>query len=193
MNSFKEGYLKKNSVVIFPTDTVYGMGCLINDDKATQKIYQIKGRDQTKELVVLCSSLEEVKQLAVLSKKAEKIAETFWPGALTIILNSSEKYYKMTGKKTVGVRIPNNDTALNLIKINGPLKTTSVNKSNHPPLNDIVKIKEQFSELVDYIYEEENKNYLNISSTTISLIDNEIEFLRIGSISKERIMEVNND
>ncbi len=193
MKTFKEGFIKENSVVIFPTDTVYGMGCLINDKAALNKIYEIKGRNQTKEIAVLCSNLEEVKEIAVVTKKAEKIAKRFWPGALTIVFNSTDHYYEKSGKKTVGIRIPNHELALKLIKNNGPLKTTSVNISNEPPLNDIKEIKLRFGNLVSYIYMEENKHYTNISSTTINLSNNDIEFLRIGDISKEEIMEVYND
>lgn len=193
MKEFKEGYLKENSVVIFPTDTVYGMGCLINDEVATNKIYEIKGREQTKELAVLCSNLKQVEEIAVLSNKANKLAKAFWPGPLTIVLKTTEKYFKETNKKTIGIRIPNHQVALMLINNNGPLKTTSVNKSHQPPLNDIKKIKEEFSHLVDYIYEEQNNNYLNVSSTTINLSNDKLEFLRIGSIKEEEILEVYND
>ncbi len=193
MKNFLNGFIKENSVVIFPTDTVFGMGCLLYDEVAINKIYEIKGRDTTKELAVLCNNIEQVKQIAILDKKSEKLAKVFWPGALTIILKTSKEYYKKTGKNTIGVRIPNNEIALMLTKNNGPLKTTSVNKANFPPLNNINEIKESFSKDVDFIYEEEKGNYLNLSSTTIDLTTTEVKFIRIGSILEKEIMEVYNE
>ncbi len=183
----KEGFLNDGDVVIFPTDTVYGLACRLYDNEAIERIYQLKERSKTKHLAVLCDSLISINDIAVIDERVLKLAHAFWPGPLTMILPSTSAHFKKTGEKTIGVRIPNHDAALWLIKKNGPLLTTSVNKSGDLPLNDVDLIKQHFSDKVDYIYEEYNAFYLNISSTTIDLTHEEINYLRIGSITKEQI------
>lgn len=185
-----DGFLKDGSVVIFPTDTVYGLACRLYDNEAIEKIYALKERSKTKHLAVLCDTLIAINQIAVLDSRVMKLAYAFWPGALTIILPSTKKHFNKTHEETIGVRIPNHESALWLIKQNGPLLTTSVNKSGSAPMMDIDEIKKAFKDKVDYIYEEYNADYLNISSTTIDLTTSEVKFLRVGSISEAQILEV---
>src|SRR5690554_2324124 len=114
--SLKEGFLQEGSVVIFPTDTVYGMGCRLYDNVAIERILTIKNRPRSKHLAVLCDILVTVNDLAVLDSRAIKLAHAFWPGPLTIVLPSSKSHYEKTGDKTIGVRIPNHNGVLKLIK-----------------------------------------------------------------------------
>ncbi|MDD2574863.1 MAG: L-threonylcarbamoyladenylate synthase [Acholeplasmataceae bacterium] len=187
---YEEGFLTDGSVVIFPTDTVWGLACRLYDNAAIERIYTLKERSATKHLAVLCDNLVSVNDIAVIDERARKLAYAFWPGALTLILNSTKAHFEKTGDKTIGIRIPNHDSALWLIKKNGPLLTTSVNKSGSAPMMDLKEIIKVFGDEVDYIYEEYNAYYLNVSSTTIDLTNDKIEYLRIGSISKEDIEAV---
>lgn len=184
---YEEGFLTDGSVVIFPTDTVWGLACRLYDNTAIERIYTIKDRSKTKHLAVLCDSLVSVNDIGIIDERVRKLAYAFWPGALTLILPSTKSHFEKTGDKTVGIRIPNHEAALWLIKKNGPLLTTSVNKSGSVPLMDLKEIINTFGNEVDHIYEEYNAYYLNVSSTTIDLTGDEIEYLRIGSISKEDI------
>ncbi len=184
---FKEGYLSDGSVVIFPTDTVYGLACRLYDDLAIQRILQLKDRSKTKHLAVLCDSLVTINDIAIIDERALKLAHEFWPGALTIILPSTREHFAKTGEKTIGVRIPDHDSTIWLIKKNGPLVTTSVNKSGDEPLIDLAEIKKHYRDKVDYIYEEYNAFYLNVSSTTIDLTEKEVKYLREGTITKQQI------
>lgn len=186
----KEGFLNDGNVVIFPTDTVYGLACRLYDTEAINRIYELKERSKNKHLAVLCDSLISVNDIAKMDDRVIKLAYAFWPGALTLILPSSPNHLKKTGEETIGVRIPNHEAALWLIKKNGPLLTTSVNKSGDQPLNDVELIKKHFESKVDYIYEEYNAFYLNVSSTTIDLTGKEIKYLRIGTITKAQIEAV---
>ncbi len=187
---YEEGFLTDGSVVIFPTDTVWGLACRLYDNTAIERIYTIKDRSKTKHLAVLCDSLVSVNDIGIIDERVRKLAYAFWPGALTLILPSTKSHFEKTGDKTVGIRIPNHEAALWLIKKNGPLLTTSVNKSGSVPLMDLKEIINTFGNEVDHIYEEYNAYYLNVSSTTIDLTGDEIEYLRIGSISKEDIESV---
>lgn len=188
--SLKEGFLKEGSVVIFPTDTVYGLACRLYDEVGVKRILKIKNRPRAKHLAVLCDILVTVNDLAVLDLKALKLAHSFWPGPLTLVLPSSKSHYEKTGDKSIGVRIPNHNGVISLIQKNGPLVTTSVNLSGQEPMTNYQEIKKLFKDKVDYIYQEEKTIYLNISSTTVDLTFKEVKILREGTISKKQIEEV---
>ncbi len=176
-------------VIIFPTDTVYGIGTAFLNKEGIERIYQIKGRDFNKPMAILCSSLDQVAQYAEVTDEAVKLAKAFWPGGLTLILNSNENYFKLTGEKTIGVRKPNHKTALDLIKMYGPLKTTSVNRSSEIPLNDYETIKLSYENLVDRIYPNDYASS-EVSSTVVDLTKKDPVIIRAGSIDIEEIMNV---
>ena len=174
-------------VIIFPTDTVYGIGASLYDTKSIEEIYSIKGRDFNKQIAVLCSSIEQIEKFAVVTKDVYALAEAFWPGSLTLILKTNEKYFEFSGERTIGVRIPNHKKALKLINKYGPLKTTSINQSGKEPLNDYYEIKQKYGDLVKKVYN--NKEEISkVSSTVISLVDN-LVLLRQGDISLDEILK----
>jgi len=174
-------------LIIFPTDTVYGIGASLYDLDNIKKIYEIKGRSFNKQLPVLCSSIEQIEKFAVFDESALKLAKAFWPGGLTLILKSKEEYYQFSGEETIGVRIPNHKLALELLEKFGPLKTTSINDSGDAPLNDYETIYKKYNNKVSYIYKN-NEESLGLSSTIINLVG-EVKVLRLGSITLEEINE----
>ncbi|MBT1576771.1 threonylcarbamoyl-AMP synthase ['Elaeagnus angustifolia' witches'-broom phytoplasma] len=181
--------MKPKDIIIFPTDTVYGMGAKLYDKKGLNCIYQIKKRPLNKSIVVLCASLQQAKKLVQFSPQSLKLALHFWPGPLTLILPTTLKYFSKTKAKTLGVRIPNHPLALEILKKNGPLKTTSVNQSNHPPLNDYQTIFNIYHNKVALIYQ----NYhpiLKISSTIVDLTTFQSVILRQGTITQEEILQI---
>ena len=177
-----------SKVIIFPTDTVYGIGTPIFDVEGIDRIYDIKKRPRTKPLACLCASLEQIDQIAFVDEKAKKLINTFLPGPLTLILNAKDEVKIKIGYKTIGVRIPNNQIALDILKENGPMLTTSVNESGNVPLNEYDDIYRAYNDLVDKIYDT-NTTSSNISSTVV-LIDDEVKILREGQIKKEDIEKV---
>lgn len=188
--SLKEGFLTEGSVVIFPTDTVYGLACRLYDEVGVKRISTIKNRPLAKHLAILCDTLVTVNDLAVIDERVLKLAHAFWPGPLTLILKSSKGHFDKTGHKTVGVRIPDHSGIIRLIKQNGPLVATSVNISGEEPLTDHQEIVKKFGDKVDYIYKETNAFYLNVSSTTVDLTNKEVKVIREGTITKKMIEEV---
>ncbi len=179
-----------SKLYIFPTDTVYGIGCSFFDKKNINRIYEIKKRDLNKPLAVLCSSLEQIKTLAYLKLDDEKLIRTFLPGALTIILKTKQEVFEKTGYETVGVRIPDCKVALDLIEKVGPMATTSVNDSGEIPLNEYEIIKLKYMDTVDEIIKPD-LNFIssNKSSTVILSSESGIKVIRIGDISLDDINE----
>jgi L-threonylcarbamoyladenylate synthase len=175
-------------VIIFPTDTVYGIGTKIFDIDGINKIYEIKKRPKDKPLACLCASLEQIKNIAVVTKEAEALINEFLPGALTVILESKPEVYNKIGYKTIGVRIPNCKIALDILKENGPMLTTSVNESGFKPINEYELIVKEYDNLVDKIYEA-NEPSSDLSSTVVLLANNEVKVLREGQISLMMINE----
>lgn len=180
----------KNKVLIFPTDTVYGIGASLFDTEGQKRIFAIKNRPLDKPLAVLCASLEQIEAIAEVKEDGKKLIKAFLPGPLTVILNAKEAVYQETGLKTIGVRIPKYDVALKILTEEGPMSTTSVNESGRPSLNDYYVIKETYGLLVDDIYPPSNDATSSLPSTVVDLTGEEVKVLRFGAISLEMIKEV---
>ena len=170
-----------SKVIIFPTDTVYGIGTPIFDLDGIKRIYSIKNRPLDKPLACLCSDINQIDSIAYLNDKARLLIKRYLPGALTIILKCKDIVYNKIGYETIGVRIPNNEIALNILKENGPMLTTSVNDSGCVPLNEYDMIYDKYNGVVDYIYNTDS-NSSNVSSTVIMCIDDELRLIREGEI-----------
>lgn len=174
----------KNKIIAFPTDTVFGVGALIDDLEAIDKIYELKHRDYSKPLAILASSIDDIiPYVKEVTEDVKEIMNKYWPGALTIIFNKNENVSdKITaGFKTIAFRIPNCKISLDILKQTGPLATTSVNISGNTPLNDYQEINKYFGDNIDFIVSE-NVSSSNISSTIIDVTSNEIKIIRQGQI-----------
>ena len=126
--------INEGGLVVFPTETVYGLGANAFDESAVAKIFEAKGRPQDNPLIVHISSLEQVKDIAKdIPDKFYELASRFMPGPLTVILNKSDKipYIVTAGGETVGIRMPNNKWARELIANSKPLAAPSANRSKH--------------------------------------------------------------
>lgn len=177
----------KGGLVVYPTDTVYGLGCDPFNLPAVKRLIQVKGSQaRSKPLPVLSSSLESVKRIAHVSSEATSIARKFWPGPLTLILRKKLLSDVLTfGHSTVGVRIPNHKVALKLLELSGGLLVgTSANKTGLPPPTSVVEVKEQLRRDVDIILDGGPAN-LGISSTVIDLTLEELRVVRRGAVSVE--------
>ncbi len=181
-----------SKVIIFPTDTVYGIGTPIFDVEGIERIYNIKKRPKDKPLACLCADLAQIEAIAYLNDRAIKLINKFLPGPLTLILKAKEEVTEKIGYKTIGVRIPNCKIALDILKDNGPMLTTSVNESGNVPLNEYDDIKKDYDSLVDCIYNT-NIHSSNISSTVVLINDDEFKILRLGEITLEEINKAVNN
>ena len=143
-----------SGVFIYPTDTIYGLGCAINNKEGIEIIKNIKTRDNSKSFVVLCKDLKQVKSLTEVSRSQEKILKKYWPGPFTFILRANKNcpidIQAIDG--TVAIRIPRNKFCLEFIKaIKQPIISTSVNHSGETPVNDLEHIPEDILKNVDLI------------------------------------------
>ncbi len=151
-----EELLKKNlqdEVIVFPTDTVYGIGCLLNSRHGVERIFKLKGREQDKPLAVLCPDIESAQSLSANFEDFEHLAKKHWPGALTLVVEKSEQVpdFVTRGKSTVGLRIPDHNKALAILKRFGPMAVTSLNRSSEPSVltyRDALAFKDRVDHIV---------------------------------------------
>ena len=135
--------VKTGGVIVFPTDTVYGIGCDPYSDEAVERIFEIKGRNKANPFPILASNIEDIEKITSLGENAKRLAMAFWPGALTIISRLIDKKISTNvtaGKTTVGVRVPNNKCAITLLKHCKYLVGTSANNSGEKPCNSISEV-----------------------------------------------------
>ena len=177
-----------SKVIIFPTDTVYGIGTPIFDLEGIEKIYQIKNRGKDKPLACLCANINQIEEIAVVDDNAKRLISKFLPGGLTIILKSKKEVLDTIGYETIGIRIPNHELAISILKENGAMLTTSVNDSGAVPINEYDEIKSKYDNLVDYIYQSDLPSS-SVSSTVVKVVDGAVSVLREGSILKEEIIK----
>lgn len=178
-----------SEVIIFPTDTVYGIGTSLYDAEGIDRIYEIKHRDRSKPLPVLCASLEQIEEVAVVDSDSRTLIKSFLPGPLTLILPAKPKTAAALGIDSVGVRIPDCKIAIDLLEEKGPMATTSVNFSGELPLSNYEEIVDTFSADVEQIIKAEQK-FSNLSSSVVEVKDNEVKVLREGKVTAKEIKEV---
>lgn len=181
--------LREGGIVAFPTDTVFGLACL-KEKNAIDKVYDAKGRSFDKPLPMMCDSLAMIKDNAYVNEKAEKIINRFVPGPLTLILRKKESVedYVTMGKKTVGIRVPDDAFILNLIKELGePLLVTSANLSGEPSLLKWEDVLSSLDGRINGIVCEDARG--ESASTILNVSNEEIQVLREGPISFKEIQE----
>lgn len=179
--------LKNDGIIIFPTDTVYGIGCNCFSEKAIKKIFEVKSRIEKKPINVLTNQVDKInKVVRKISKEEQKIISSYMPGALTIILDKKEEVPDVLTSKldTIGVRIPDNEIALNILKnFEVPIATTSVNISGESPGVEVKDFIEKFNDKVDIIIDG-GKCKIGTASTIVRVDENcQTKILRKGSIN----------
>lgn len=182
--------LKKGGVVIFPTDTVYGIGCDPFIEKSVDKIYKIKNRPKSKPFPVLIHSMHEATQIAEFDFDSMRMAKKFWPGPLTLIVPLKDERIRTTLelKEKIALRIPNNKCLLDLLSICKFLIGTSANISGEQSFTsseDCYEKMEGFDIFLDG-GNLENKG----ESTILEVKDGKPIIHRSGVLRKEEILEL---
>ncbi len=202
-NKLSNGILKKikdtilaGGVIIFPTDTVYGIGCYPFNFGSVKKIYKIKKRSDRKPLILLCSNFKQVLPFIkynVNDKLLGTLISKFWPGALTIIFECSPLGQVLThGRTTVGVRIPKHKVLLQMLdNLCVPIVTTSANISKKENICDGDKAAKLFKDKVDFIINTGKTEHKKVS-TVLDVTSFPYTVIREGCIKKNKIYEVLN-
>jgi L-threonylcarbamoyladenylate synthase len=185
----------KGGTVIFPTDTVYGLGCDATNETAVKKVFKIKGRDEKKPLAIIVRDLEMLKKVAFVDRKLEKALSAILPGAVTLILWRRHKLPDIlsANKETIGLRIPDYKLTYLLSENMGrPYVATSANISGEQATTKIDKVLKYFE-----------KNYLKPDlildagelkfcepSTVLDLTSEKPKIVRVGPVDKKKLLEI---
>ncbi len=182
--------LKEDGVISVPTDTVFGVCARIDSQIARDKLIKVKNRPTNKAFPIMCANEEQIKSIAVINEREEKIIREFMPGPITLVLNKNSKLpqYVTNGKETVAVRMATSKAIEKLIlKLESPIFMTSANQSGEKECTNLDEI-ERKCPLLDGMME--GNVIFSKGSTIVDCSSDEIKILREGPISMEQIKRI---
>lgn len=173
--------LRRAGVIVYPTDTIYGLGCDVASKAAVERIRRIKGRDADKPMSFVCSDLVQISRYGHVSNFVHRILKRFLPGPYTFVLTATRETPRVlqSKQKTVGVRMPDHPVPLALVeRLGNPVVSTSANESNEEVVTNPADLERIFGNRVDLIME---CGTLPVqASSVVSLVDDTVEILREG-------------
>lgn len=180
--------LTNGGVIAYVTDTVWGLGCLPDNEKAVKKIYEIKKREAQKPLILMSNEIYNLLDyVKPIPKVGQQLIKKYFPGALTIVTDKSDKTpdYITSNMPTVGIRIPNNEVFKEICEIipNHVLATTSANLSHQPSAKTYEQAVENMTGLADLIIEDYGCHAQGLESTVVGVMNNEFRIFRQGAIT----------
>jgi tRNA threonylcarbamoyl adenosine modification protein (Sua5/YciO/YrdC/YwlC family) len=182
--------LRSGALAVIPTDTVYGLAAHLDSQSAIDAIFQAKGRPPEKPIPVLGADLDQLESIATFDDRARKLAARFWPGPLTIILPRAEGFEVDLGgdeRRTVGVRVPKEPRALELLRATGPLAVTSANRSGDKEATTIDEARAALGESVGTYLD--GGRCVGLPSTIVFLAG-ERRLLREGTIPSAVVTQI---
>ncbi len=182
--------LTNDGVIVYVTDTVWGLGCLPSSEKAVKKIYEIKKREAQKPLILMSNEvynlLDYVKPIP---KIGQKLIKKYFPGALTVVTykNENTPSYITSGMETVGIRVPDNEVFRQICEIipGHVLATTSANLSHQSSAKTYEQAFENMSDLADLVIEDYGCCAKGLESTVAGVMNDELRIFRQGAINIE--------
>lgn len=182
--------LRADGMVVFPTDTVYGLGALATSPSAIEQLYRAKERSPNKAIAVLLGDADQLPEVAgEILPTAKKLAERFWPGALTLVVEKrSGLPENLSPTATIGVRIPDHAFARALLRWTGPLATTSANLSGGPNPRNAAEVLVQLEGRVGLVIDG-GEVVGGFPSTVVDCTREPIQVLRQGAISEAQLFE----
>ena len=183
--------ISNGKLVVYPTETVYGIGADIYNEAAVKSLYVAKKRPFDMPLSVAVSDKAMLERIAVLNENADKLIKAFLPGPLTIIIKKQPDVPDIvtSSSQKVGIRIPDNRFALELVRRTGPIVATSANLHSKPDAVDVNAAISDFGSSVD-TYIDAGPCSLGQPSTIVWLAGKDVEIVRQGAIPVEKIKEV---
>lgn len=187
--------IKSGGVIVYPTDTLYGLGVDALSDAAVEAIYAIKGRDKQKPIHAVFADVDMIEMYGEMNDVAYALAQAFLPGPLTLIIKKNPTHTTGICKDsdTIGIRIPDNQWCLSLVRAVGtPVTTTSANKSNESPQYTIDAIMRQFGDSAQYIALaiDDGEVQTRVASTVVDVSDGKVRIVREGAILASEIAKI---
>ena len=179
--------LTSGGVITYVTDTVWGLGCLPDNEKAVKKIYEIKKRESQKPLILMSNEIYNLLDyIKPLPKIGHQLIKKYFPGALTIVTDKSEKTpdYITSNMSTVGIRVPDNEVFRQICEIipGHVLATTSANLSHQPSAKTYLQAYENMKDLADLVIEDYGYEAKGLESTVVGVMNNELRIFRQGAV-----------
>jgi L-threonylcarbamoyladenylate synthase len=184
--------VRKGGLIVYPTETVYGLGADASSDDAVKKIYAVKTRDPKNPISVAVSSREMLRNFAELSPAAETLAKKLLPGPLTLVLLAKPGISPLlvTKDKKIGVRVPDHPVVLKLVETIGkPITSTSANLSGRPSPTTVEEALAQLGDRVD-IALDAGKCRIGVPSTVLDMTSDPPRVIREGAIQKHEISKI---
>lgn len=182
--------IQTGGLIVFPTDTVYGLACDLWNSDAIEKVFEAKGRNREKALPILIGSMNQLHTVAdtgQINHNLGLLMDRFWPGAMTVIVPKLETLPKNLSQfDTVGIRMPDHPRLLDLLNITGPLAVTSANRSGEDNPTTVEEAYQQLSEHVD-LFLDGGATTSSVPSTVITSTSDGFSILREGAISQAEI------
>ena len=180
--------VRRGGLVVYPTETVYGLGCNPFDIDAVKRVFQVKG-ERKKPLPILASSINYVEKIACMTRDGKKLAQRFWPGPLTVIFSKKRVLPDVVTSSldTVGVRVPKHDVARELIRLCGGLLIgTSANVSGENPPRTVEEVAQELKNQVDAIIDCGSTEF-GIPSTIVDLSRGKLRMVRGGPVGLKEL------
>lgn len=185
--------IHRGELVVFPTETVYGLAADALNENGIRRVFEAKGREEAHSLPVQVAGVGELCKVASsVPEGARRLAHKYWPGPLTLVLPKSEHVSDLVtgGKGTVGVRVPDHPVALALLrKLGSPIVATSANLTQHRPATTADEAIAELGESVAVVLDS-GESAIGVSSTVVDVSVMPARILRVGSISEEEIRDV---
>jgi L-threonylcarbamoyladenylate synthase len=182
--------VRMGGLVVYPTETVYGIGCEPFNVEAVKRILKAKG-DRSKPLPVLAASILDAEKIAFVSRRGKTLASKFWPGPLTMVFFKKPNFPDVVtlGWNSVGVRIPDNDVTLHLLSsCGGLLIGSSANRTGEEPPRLVQEISGELKEIADVVLDG-GTVVQGTPSTVVDLTSEKTRILREGPISLDKILD----
>ena len=182
--------LINDGVIAYVTDTVWGLGCLVNSEKAVKKIYEIKRREAQKPLILMSNEVYNLLEYAKpIPKIGCRLIKKYFPGALTVVCEKSDKTpdYITSNMPTVGIRVPDNEVFREICEIapGHVLATTSANLSHQPSAKTYIQAYENMKDLADLVIPDYGYTSKGLESTVAGIMNNGLKIFRQGAVELE--------
>ncbi len=184
-----------NGVIVVPTDTTYGVVCRLDRLEAVERIYELKGRDRSKPLIILANNTESILPFIEGAEDVvAKLGERFWPGALTIVARASSKVPPeiLSGGTTVGVRVPAHKALRALLSLlpEGVVASTSANLSGEPTPKVMDEVVASLADKVDYLMPDCDESPAGTESTIVDVSGDKPRVIRAGALAVDSVLGV---